>query len=190
MNYKEAIKAYPPIHEQEKKDKQLILEYIEKFPETVLTRANEWGHLTSSGFIMNPNLDKVLMIHHNIYHTWAWTGGHADGDEDLLYVAIKEAKEETGVQEVYPLMEEIASIDILPVSGHFKRGNYVATHLHLNVAYILIAEERQQLQVKKDENSGVRWLDINELEEYCNEPEIIKIYSKLITRAKDYKKDK
>ncbi|WMM23788.1 GNAT family N-acetyltransferase [Tissierella sp. MB52-C2] len=46
---------------------------------------------------MNKSLDKVLMIHHNIRNTWAWTGGHVDGDSDFLHVAIKEAKEETGI---------------------------------------------------------------------------------------------
>ena len=115
MNYKEAILAYQPINEQEEAEKRVILEYINEYPDTVLLRENEKGHLTSSGFIMNKDLTKVLMIHHNIYNSWAWTGGHADGDEDLLYVAMKEAKEETGVVEIEPLMEEIASIDILPV---------------------------------------------------------------------------
>ena len=43
------------------------------------------------------------MIHHNIYNSWSWTGGHADGDKDLLYVAIKEAKEETGVKNIKAL---------------------------------------------------------------------------------------
>ena len=49
--------------------------------------------MTSSGLIFNKNLDKILMVHHNIYNTWSWTGGHADGEDDLLKVAIKEAKE-------------------------------------------------------------------------------------------------
>ena len=112
MNYKEAIKRYEPINEQEASEKKVILEYIEQYPHNILLRENELGHLTSSGFIMNKDLTKTLMVHHNIYNTWAWTGGHADGDEDLLYVAIKEAKEETGVTKIEPLMEEIASVDI------------------------------------------------------------------------------
>ena len=55
----------------------------------VLVRDNEIAHITSSGFIVNKLRTKVLMIHHNIYNSWGWTGGHADGDEDLLYVAMK-----------------------------------------------------------------------------------------------------
>ena len=186
MNYKEAILAYEPINEQEEAEKRVILEYINEYPDTVLLRENEKGHLTSSGFIMNKDLTKVLMIHHNIYNSWAWTGGHADGDEDLLYVAMKEAKEETGVVEIEPLMEEIASIDILPVWGHVKKGKYVATHMHLSVAYILIADENQTLYINEAENSGVKWIKIEDIEKECNEPQVIPIYFKLIEKAKAY----
>lgn len=186
MNYCEAIKRYEPINEQEASEKETILAYINTFPNNILTRENTFGHLTSSGFVMNKELTKVLMVHHNIYNTWAWTGGHADGEADLLYVAIKEAKEETGIKEVTPLMEEIASVDILPVWGHVKKGKYVATHMHLNVAYILIADEKQTLEINEDENSGVRWIAVEDIEKYSNEPEIIKVYHKLISRARNY----
>jgi len=186
MNYKEAIMAYKPINEQEEAEKRVILQYINEYPHNILLRENEFGHMTSSGFIMNEDLSKVLMIHHNIYNTWAWTGGHADGDEDLLYVAIKEAKEETGVTSIKPLMEDIASIDILPVWGHVKKGKYVATHMHLSVAYILIADENQELKVNEDETSGVKWIKIEEIEQYSSEKDIIPIYYKLIEKAKAY----
>ena len=186
MKYKEAIMAYKPVNEQEEAEKRVILQYINEYPHNILLRENEFGHITSSGFIMNKDLTKVLMIHHNIYNTWAWTGGHADGDEDLLYVAMKEAKEETGVEKIEPLMEEIASIDILPVWGHVKKGKYVATHMHLSVAYILIADEDQALHINEDENSGVKWIAIEDIEKYSNETEIISIYHKLIQKAKAY----
>ena len=188
MNYKEEIRAYIPINEQEASEQKVILEYIDKFPENILSRDNEFAHLTSSGFIMNASLDKVLMVHHNIYQTWAWTGGHADGEVDLLKVAIKEAIEETGVRNIRPLTETIASLDILPVWGHIKKGKYVATHLHLSVAYILIAEEADEVKVNEAENSGVMWIGINELEKYSNEPQLIRIYHKLIEQAKNNKK--
>ncbi len=97
MNYIQAIKNFEPINEQEQNDKKLILNFIEKNND-VLYRENEYAHMTSSGLIFNKNLDKILMVHHNIYNTWSWTGGHADGEDDLLKVAIKEAKEETGVK--------------------------------------------------------------------------------------------
>ena len=107
---------------------------------------------------MNPSLDKALLVHHNIRNTWAWTGGHADGDANLLQVAVREAKEETGVMNVIPLTPKIITIDILPVFGHWRKGNYVNTHLHLSIAYILIASEKETLTVNENELIGVSWI--------------------------------
>ncbi len=139
--------------------------------------------MTSSGLILNKSLDKVLMIHHNIYNTWAWTGGHADGNNNMLEVALKEAKEETGISKVWPLTKKIISIDIIPVYGHVKRGKYVSSHLHLNISYILIADENEELILNEYETSDVGWVKTNNLDQYSNEPYLIKIYNKIISRA-------
>ncbi|MHC1747138.1 MAG: NUDIX hydrolase [Cellulosilyticaceae bacterium] len=188
MLFTKQIVAYEPQNEQEIGDKRVILDYIETFPDNILLRSNVFAHLTSSGFIMNENLDKILMIHHNIYNTWAWTGGHADGDTDLLYIALKEATEETGVVNVRALDGKINSIDILPVWGHMKNGRYVSAHLHLNASYILIADENDALCINEDETTGVKWVPIDKITEYSNEPDIIAVYHKLIQRAQIIKK--
>ena len=185
MLYKDQIERFIPLTEQEKNDKKIIVKYIDEFNQNVLLRENEIAHITSSGFIMNTTMDKVLMVHHNIYNTWAWTGGHADGDSDLLYVALKEAKEETGVDNIKPLSEEIVSIDILPVYGHIKKGKYISAHLHLSIAYVLIADENEELTMKEDENSGVRWIPVDKISDFSNEPYLIEIYNKIIQKAKN-----
>ncbi|MGL5312590.1 MAG: NUDIX hydrolase [Peptostreptococcaceae bacterium] len=183
MNYIEQIKNYVPINEQEEKDKEIIIDFINK-NENVLTRENEVAHITSSGFIVNKNRDKVLMIHHNIYNSWGWTGGHADGDSDLLEVAIKEAKEETGVKNVKPVTDDICCIDILTVNSHIKKGKYVASHLHLSVAYVLEADESDDISIKEDENSGVAWVDIEKVLEVTDEEHMKSVYSKLIHKSR------
>ena len=185
MKYIQDIKKYIPVNEQESKDKEIIIDFINKNKD-VLTRENEVAHLTSSGFIVNKNRDKVLMIHHNIYNSWGWTGGHADGDSDLLEVAIKEAKEETGITNVRPIIDDICCIDILTVKGHIKKGKYVAPHLHLSVAYVLEADEAEEVKVKEDENSGVKWVDIDRVLELTDEEHMKDVYSKLINKTKLY----
>ncbi len=120
--YADALRAYSPQNEQEDADRRMILEYIRRFPDNILTRDNAIAHMTSSGFVVNADASKVLMAHHNLYRVWAWTGGHADGEADLLAVALREAREETGVEHVRPLSAQIASVDILPVWGHVKGG--------------------------------------------------------------------
>ena len=97
------------------------------------------------------------MAYHNLYDSWAWLGGHADGEKDLLKVAIKEVKEESGLSDVVPVVEDVYSVEILAVSGHYKKGKYVPSHLHLNLTYLLEADENEPLTVKPDENSQVGW---------------------------------
>lgn len=187
MPYFKHIENYKPINDQEASDQKIMLDYMTQFSDTILTRANEIAHMTSSGLILNKTLDKVLMIHHNIYGTWTWTGGHADGESDLLKVALKEAREETGVKRLEALDEKIASIDILPVWGHHKRGTYVSAHLHLNTSYVLIADETDELVINHEETSGVKWVEIDRLHEFSNEPYLIVVYKKMIDRARRLK---
>lgn len=182
--YQKLIENYQPDSPMEAKDKELMLAYFKEAPHDPTTREAALAHLTSSGFILNESFDKVLMVHHNLYGTWAWTGGHADGEQDLLAVAIKEAQEETGVQGIRALSEEIMSLDILPVWRHEKKGEPVSSHLHLNVAFLLVASELEALQMKEDENSGVAWFPLTDLKSYCHEPQILPIYEKLIKKAK------
>ena len=140
--------------------------------------------MTASSWLLNATHDKVLMIYHNIYHSWAWTGGHADGDRDLLAVAKREAMEETGVTEIRVISEDIFSLEILTVDGHEKRGVYVPSHLHLNVTYLLEADEAEVLRIKPDENSGVEWMRPGEALRASSEPWMRRwVYRKLIARA-------
>lgn len=179
MSFIDDIKRYNPYNEQEAKDKELIMEAVDSY-DNILTRENVVMHITSSGYIVNKNRDKVLMIYHKIYDSWAWTGGHADGDSDLLHVAIKEANEETGLENVKPIGKDIFSLDVLTVDGHIKKGKYVSSHLHLNVTYLLEGDEEEELKVNEDETKGVKWLPINELGVYCSEPYMVRmVYNKL-----------
>lgn len=179
MKLKEQIQNYKPYNEQEEKDKQTMLKYIDTFDD-VLTRKNEFAHFTASCWAVNRERTKVLMIYHNIYQSWAWTGGHADGESDLLEVAIRELKEETDVKNVKIVNPDIFSLEILTVDGHVKKGNYVSSHLHLNVTYLLEVDENEVLKIKEDENSGVKWVKLEEVKKIANEKWICEmIYGKL-----------
>lgn len=178
MNLKEQIEKYVPYNEQEENDKEMILEYIDTF-EDVLTRENRMCHFTASNWIINKERTKVLMIYHNIYDSWAWTGGHADGDCDLLHVALKEAEEETGLKNLKVLSDGIYGIQILTVDSHIKRGKFVPSHLHLDCCFLLEADENEMLKIKEDENSGIKWIDIEKATEITNEEKMKPVYAKL-----------
>lgn len=181
---RENIEKFVPYNEQEKVDKRVMLSYIDNFDE-VLTRENEYGHFTSSAFVLNKDRTKILMTYHNIYNSWTWVGGHSDGDSDLLHVAMKEAKEETGIRNVAPILKDIYSLELTTVNGHEKRGKYVASHIHLNVTYLLESDENETLKIKEDENKGVKWVPIEEiLEETSEEWMRDRIYTKIIEKMK------
>lgn len=181
------IEAYLPVNEQEEYDKKEILKWL-KSGEDVWTRNNTTAHMSASAWVTDPSHTRVLLAYHNIYHSWAWLGGHADGDHDLLHVAMKEIKEESSIQTVKPLSEEIASLEVLTVDGHIKHGHWVSSHLHLNVTYLFEADSSQSIHNKPDENSAVGWFELDEALVKCSEPWFSEhIYSKLNDRIRNLK---
>ena len=184
MEIYEQIKAYRPWNEQERQDQVLILEFLRKNSDAFY-RTNLLAHMTASAWVVNPQRSKVLMVYHRLYDSWSWAGGHADGEEDLLAVALREVREETGVQCLRPVTEEIYSLEVLTVDGHEKHGRYVPSHLHLNVTYLLEAEEDQPLRVCEAENSGVAWFSLADALSASTEPWFVeRIYKKLNEKLK------
>ena len=173
---------YVPNCEQEERDKALMLGFLDANADC-LTRDNSIAHFTASSWIVNPSGNKVLMVYHRIYDSWSWTGGHADGEADLLAVAIREAKEETGISSITVAADEPVSLEVITVDGHIKKDVYVSSHLHLNLTYLLVADEEQKLSVKEDENTDVQWIPLDELSSWVSEPWMLKwVYQKLINQ--------
>lgn len=179
----EMLKEYIPYNEQEETDIKNIIHAEEIFG-NILTRDNEFCHLTASAFIVNKEHTKVLCIFHNIYQSWSWVGGHADGDDDMLYVASKETREETSLKNFKMVGNGPISIEILPVKGHVKRGKYVSAHVHLNITYLLEADENEEICILEEENSNIAWLTFDELIERADEPHMLPIYEKIIEKIK------
>ena len=177
------LRAFRPCNEQEAGDRDLILHLVET-QERVFFRDNKHAHMTASAWVVNKDRSRVLMVYHNLYHSWSWLGGHADGNEDLLSVAINEVREESGLNTLIPVSDQIYSLEILTVDGHEKHGAYVSSHLHLNVTYLLEGDENELLRIKPDENSAVRWFAPEEAIAFSTEPWFQeRIYRKLIDRS-------
>ena len=184
MTLQEQLRTYTPWNAQEQKDLPLLLHHLEHTPDVFL-RSSETAHFTASAWVVSPDRTKVLMAYHNLYDSWAWLGGHADGETDLRSTAIREAREESGLGEVRLLSPEPLSVEILTVNGHEKKGSYVPSHLHLNVTYLLEADPDAPLQCQPEENSGVSWIPVEEIASRSSEPWFCKrIYSKLCEKVK------
>lgn len=179
MELLEQLEGYVPFNEQEERDRAVLLSLLRSGWD-LWTRENETAHMTVSAWVVNRDRTKVLMAYHNIFDSWSWLGGHADGQRDLLAVALREVREESGLAEVHPVSGDLFSLEILTVDGHEKRGRYVSSHLHINVTYLVEADDREPLAVKPDENSAVAWFDREEAVRVSSEPWFrARIYAKL-----------
>ncbi len=137
-----------------------MLKWMDTFDD-VLTKENKFGHFASSVFVVNKERTKMLVIYHNIYDAWIFPRGHADGEKDLLSVAIREVEEETS-QKTKVLDHSIFAISASPIAGHVIRGTFVLAHTHLDVVYLLEADDTEKLAFRKDESKGVKWITFEE----------------------------
>ena len=180
MNLRQKIENYIPFNEQEERDKDQFLNFIDTFDD-VLTRNNIFGHFSASAFVVNKERNKMVVVYHIINDGWIYPGGHADGEEDFLSVAVREVEEETGLK-VKVLDENIYAIQSAPVKGHIKRGKYVSSHLHFDVLYIMEADDKIPLIYREDESKGVKWIPFEEADNKTMCDFIRPIHKKLIKK--------
>ena len=178
------ITNYIPANQQEAHDKAQMLQFMQHNA-NYLSRENQIAHFTASMWTINKEHTHTLMVYHNLYDSWSWIGGHADGIEDLCSVALRELQEETGVKNASLVSKEIFSLETLTVNGHVKKGMYVPSHLHFNVTYLAEADEKEELIVNEDENQAVKWWSFEDALRVPKEPWMIeRIYKKLIVKCR------
>lgn len=182
----QTIINYKPQSEFEQADKTMMLEVYKTYGDILFKRFKLF-HFSASAMVFNKDLTKVLMIHHKIYNSWSWMGGHMDGEKDFFKVSLKEAKEESGLKDLTPISLTPVSIEVLPVWQHYKNGEVIISHQHLNVSYAFIADEKELLIKNHQETYGVKWTLITEIEKVVKEALMIPIYKKIIKRVKNEK---
>lgn len=179
MDILSELDAYLPWNDQEERNRDELLRRLQS-GESLYTRDNTAAHLTASAWVVSPDRRQVLLAYHNLYHSWAWLGGHADGDRDLLSAALREVREESELTDVRPVTDAIYSLEILSVNGHEKHGAYISSHLHLNLTYLLEANPAAIIRCKPDENSRIGWFSPQDAVDASSEPWFReRIYKKL-----------
>ncbi len=97
MDYREAARQFVPQTREDAAVRQIFLDVIRQWGDVSLTRECALFHFTSLAMVFDESFSHVLMAYHNIYQSWAWTGGHCDGETRPLQTAMREAREETGI---------------------------------------------------------------------------------------------
>jgi 8-oxo-dGTP pyrophosphatase MutT (NUDIX family) len=134
------------------------------------------GHITGSSWIINQDGTKVLLVNHAALHKWLQPGGHADGDENVLGVALREANEETGLTDLTHEGQGFFDIDIHSIPA--RKDLSFPQHDHYDVRFLFQANEADELKISH-ESTDLRWIDLRELEKFNAEPSILRLRSKL-----------
>lgn len=179
------LKNYQAYDELEEAEKLSAIQVLEAYGDKAYYRECLASHMSASAWVVNKKHDKVLMCYHNIFKDWSWLGGHADGEKDLLKVALKEVEEESGLKNVRPVLPEPIDVNICVVGCHTKRGKVVCRHLHINPTYLLEADENEALKVKTDENSGLKWFTFDEVSQKCHS--MLNAYERIIKKIRERK---
>lgn len=146
-----------------------LLEHPDAFQRTHLP-----GHFTGSAFIIDADRTHTLLVHHAKLNRWLQPGGHADGEADLASVARREGNEETGVMDLKLVATSIYDIDIHPIPA---RKDFPG-HDHYDVRFIFQASMDDRIVVS-DESHDVRWIHLDELEQFNHEPSLLRLRTKL-----------
>ncbi len=171
----------------------LILDYRNAHPEEALTigrftsfikqnkdcfkRELETGHLTGSAWLVNLDQTKVLLTHHRKLNRWLQLGGHADGESDILSVAMREAYEESGLNQIIPVKKEIFDLDIHRIP---ERGKECA-HDHYDIRFALQAVGSEDFQVS-EESHDLSWIDIVSFHQMTSETSMLRMQNKWLTK--------
>ena len=165
------LRSYSTEFAEEKKFIHSFLELLNH--ENCFQRTHLPGHITGSTWIINPVKTKALLVHHVKLNKWVQPGGHADGDENILNVALREAEEETGLKNLRPLMDIFdLDIHIIPERKDFRE------HFHYDIRFLVSANEQDPIIVS-EESHDVKWINLSALEDFTLERSVLRMRDKL-----------
>lgn len=148
-----------------------VMDFVSREP-GCFERSTAEGHITGSAWVVDPSGERTLLTHHRKLDKWLQLGGHADGDGNVLRVAVTEAREESGIDDYEAVTDEIFDVDIHPIPA---RGSD-AGHLHFDIRYALRAGHTDH--VVSDESHDLAWVPIRELERYTTEESMLRMARK------------
>lgn len=158
---RDLISAYVPSNGEEENHKQSIFKLLSVGERCFYRDHFDPGHITGSGLLISHNHQRVLMNHHKSLNKWLCFGGHADGDQDVMRVAMREVNEESGIQEIEPVVGSIFDVDVHAIPFNPKKGE--PAHAHYDIRYIfrVASPEAENFNIS-DESVSLRWCSFDE----------------------------
>jgi 8-oxo-dGTP pyrophosphatase MutT (NUDIX family) len=169
------LKNYVPTDNYQILIKSRFLDFVASEPSCFL-RSNLLAHITGSCWLLDPLQENVLLTHHKKLNKWLQLGGHADGESDILHVALREAHEESGIVGCSAINEHIFDLDIHEIPEH--KG--VPAHFHYDVRFALSAPHKN-FKISS-ESHGLAWVSIVKLASDVSTHESLRRMAKLWLR--------
>lgn len=189
MDLLDWARNYWPYDEAEGTDREALIQLLENWKEqgdSFFESETLAAHIVVYCWIVNPQRSRVLMYRHNPQQHWAWLGGHADGNRDLSQAVVQKAQEEGGLENARIICDEPIDLSIQPVLMGYKNGKYVPAHLHINLTYLLEADENAFIQNNSKQNQAVKWIAnenvIAETKDIYSQPIYQRIMDKITER--------
>ena len=156
------LKQYHPRFMDELAFVSRSIDYVEQ-SEDCFYRELYPAHVTGSAWVVNPDRSRVLMMHHKKLDQWFQPGGHADGDSDIIRVALKETEEETGIDAAHINLVDgsIFDVDIHTIAPY---GN-VPQHEHIDIRFLIEIDDSLAVP-GNDESHEILWIDVLSVSHY------------------------
>lgn len=133
------------------------------------------GHLTGSCFVANPTQTEVLLLHHRKLEKWLQMGGHCDGETEMSQVALREAEEESGSQEIKLLSTEIIDLDIHLIPARKSEPE----HYHYDVRYLGLCLSPSKIKLSESESTDLAWFSWEKAFQIAKEPSMHRVFKKI-----------
>ncbi len=175
---RQLLLSYRPIDEKDRAQRERILAFLESTP-NCFERSHTAGHITGSAWVVDKTGERVLLTHHKKLNRWLQLGGHADGDADVQAVALREAREESGLENLRPISPEIFDLDVHRIPE--RPGEPAHYHYDIRFAFQTTGEEKFTVS---DESNELDWIKISEMTSVSDEPSLLRMAGKWLNRRR------
>lgn len=137
------------------------------------------GHITASAFVVDLAGTRLLLHHHRRLDRWLQMGGHVDEGEHVVDAALREAREESGLDELALTAPAPFDLDVHAIPA--AKGEPV--HLHFDIRYIVRASRPDAIRIAPDESNALRWFTFDEAIAAMASPESQRAIAKIRQKA-------